>query len=191
MKESAQAASQVLDRLDQACRGLVITGCFDEIFFHGKPVLVGVEPHSMAWVLGTHAADRSASTWTGALHGFNALEQAVVDGGRGMQRGLADFQMQRKRRNRHPSAGQLGCLPYQQERSARCQNRGAASSPSGRRGRSGPTGRVRVASRRRPPRLGRNWLTPAPACRQAIREEARGEQRAAYGEEIVRRRRKT
>ncbi len=96
MKESAQAASQVLDRLDQACRGLVITGCFDEIFFHGKPVLVGVEPHSMAWVLGTHAADRSASTWTGALQGFNALEQAVVDGGRGMQRGLADFQAQRK-----------------------------------------------------------------------------------------------
>ncbi len=85
-----------LDRLDQACRGLVITGCFDEIFFHGKPVLVGVEPHSMAWVLGTHAADRSASTWTGALQGFNALEQAVVDGGRGMQRGLADFQTQRK-----------------------------------------------------------------------------------------------
>ncbi len=96
MKESAKAASRVLDRLDQACRGLVITGCFDEIFFHGKPVLVGVEPHSMAWVLGTHAADRSASTWTGALQGFNALEQAVVDGGRGMQRGLADFQTQRK-----------------------------------------------------------------------------------------------
>ncbi len=96
MKESAKAASRVLDRLDQACRGLVITGCFDEIFFHGKPVLVGVEPHSMAWVLGTHAADRSASTWTGALQGFDALEQAVVDGGRGMQRGLADFQAQRK-----------------------------------------------------------------------------------------------
>ena len=96
MKESAKAASRALEHLDQACRDLVITGCFDEIFFHGKPVLVGVEPHSMAWVLGTHAADRSASTWTGALRGFDALEQAVVDGGRGMQRGLADFQAQRK-----------------------------------------------------------------------------------------------
>jgi hypothetical protein len=50
----------------------------------------------MAWVLGAHAADRSGSTWTGALQGFDALEQAVVDGGRGMQRGLADFQAQRK-----------------------------------------------------------------------------------------------
>jgi hypothetical protein len=86
----------VLKRLDQVGRGLVITGCFDEIFFHGKPVLVGVEPHSMAWLLGAHAADRSGSTWTGALQGFDALEQAVVDGGRGLQRGLADFQAQRK-----------------------------------------------------------------------------------------------
>jgi hypothetical protein len=96
VKTSAEAAGQVLKRLDQACRSLVITGCFDEIFFHGKPVLVGVEPHSMAWVLGAHAADRSGSTWTGALEGFDAMEQAVVDGGRGMQRGLADFQAQRK-----------------------------------------------------------------------------------------------
>jgi len=77
------------------CRVLVVTGCFDEIFFHGKPVLVGVEPHSMTWVLGEHAADRSGSTWTEALQGFDALEQAVVDGGRGLQRGLVDFQKQR------------------------------------------------------------------------------------------------
>ena len=96
VKACAEAAGRVLNRLDPACRALVVTGCFDEIFFHGKPVLVGVEPHSMAWVLGEHAADRSGSTWTEALQGFDALEQAVVDGGRGLQRGLADFQAQRK-----------------------------------------------------------------------------------------------
>jgi hypothetical protein len=92
----AEAAGRVLRGLDQACRALVVTGCFDEIFFHGKPVLVGVEPHSMAWVLGEHAADRSGSTWNQALEGFDALEQAVVDGGRGLQRGLAEFQAQRE-----------------------------------------------------------------------------------------------
>lgn len=86
----------MLKRLDQVGRGLVITGCFDEIFFHGNPVLVGVEPHSMAWVLGEHAVDRSGSTWTEALQGFDTLEQAVVDGGSGLRRGLADFQAQRK-----------------------------------------------------------------------------------------------
>ena len=96
MKACAEAAGQVLNRLDQACRALVITGCFDEIFFHGNPVLVGVEPHSMAWVLGEHAVDRSGSTWTEALQGFDVLEQAVVDGGSGLRRGLADFQSQRK-----------------------------------------------------------------------------------------------
>jgi len=92
----AEAAGRVLRGLDQACRALVVTGCFDEIFFHGKPVLVGVEPHSMVWVLGEHAADRSGSTWNQALEGFDALEQAVVDGGRGLQRGLVDFQAQRE-----------------------------------------------------------------------------------------------
>jgi hypothetical protein len=96
VKACAEAAGRVLDGLNQACRGLVVTGCFDEIFFHGKPVLVGVEPHSMAWVLGDHAADRSGSTWTTALEGFDALEQAVVDGGRGLQRGLVDFQKRRQ-----------------------------------------------------------------------------------------------
>jgi len=96
VRACAEAAGHVLKRLDQVCRGLVITGCFDEIFFHGNPVLVGVEPHSMAWVLGEHAVDRSGSTWTEALQGFDALEQAVVDGGSGLRRGLADFQSQRK-----------------------------------------------------------------------------------------------
>lgn len=96
MTACAEAAGRVLRGLDQACRALVVTGCFDEIFFHGKPVLVGVEPHSMVWVLGEHAADRSGSTWNQALEGFDALEQAVVDGGRGLQRGLVDFQAQRE-----------------------------------------------------------------------------------------------
>lgn len=96
MKACAEAAGRVLHGLDQACRNRVVTGCFDEIFFRGKPVLVGVEPHSMAWVLGKHAADRSGATWNEALEGFDALEQAVVDGGSGLQRGLADFYAQRK-----------------------------------------------------------------------------------------------
>jgi len=96
VRACAEVAGHVLKRLDQVSRGLVITGCFDEIFFHGNPVLVGVEPHSMAWMLGEHAVDRSGATWTEALQGFDALEQAVVDGGSGLRRGLTDFQSQRK-----------------------------------------------------------------------------------------------
>ncbi len=47
------AAGRVLKHLDRQCRALVLVGCLDEIFFHGRPVLVGVEPASMTWFLGT------------------------------------------------------------------------------------------------------------------------------------------
>src|SRR3954452_603187 len=41
------AAGRVLKFLDARCQVLVLVGCLDEIFFHGRPVLVGVEPASM------------------------------------------------------------------------------------------------------------------------------------------------
>ena len=97
MKAIATAAGPVLQHLDSRARALVVTGCFDEIFFHGQPVLVGVEPHSMAWTLAERAADRSGSTWQKALQGFEAMEQAVVDGGNGLQRGLNDIKIQRRK----------------------------------------------------------------------------------------------
>jgi hypothetical protein len=97
VSDCAAKAGEVLQALDEACRRQVLVGCFDEIFFHGKPVLVGVEPQSMAWVLGQQAADRSGATWQKALEKFTELEQAVVDGGSGMRRGLLEFQAQRER----------------------------------------------------------------------------------------------
>jgi hypothetical protein len=97
VKACAKAAGRVLQRLDPRGRALVVTGCFDEIFFHGQPVLVGVEPHSMAWMLGERAADRSGSTWQKALQGFETMEQAVVDGGNGLQRGLTEVKIQRRK----------------------------------------------------------------------------------------------
>ena len=44
IKRAAVAAGRVLKVLDAQCRALVLVGCLDEIFFHGRPVLVGVEP---------------------------------------------------------------------------------------------------------------------------------------------------
>src|SRR3954447_3116159 len=57
------AAGRVLESLDARCRVLVLVGCLDEIFFHGRPVLVGVEPASMTWFLGQKSPDRSGATW--------------------------------------------------------------------------------------------------------------------------------
>jgi hypothetical protein len=53
---AALAAGRVLKSLDARCRALVQVGCLDEICFHGRPVLVGIEPASMTWFLGQKAS---------------------------------------------------------------------------------------------------------------------------------------
>ena len=63
IKAAGLAAGRVLKLLDARCRALVLVGCLDEIFFHGRPVLVGVEPASMTWFLGQKADDRTGATW--------------------------------------------------------------------------------------------------------------------------------
>jgi hypothetical protein len=85
---ACQKASAVLKVLDRACRPLVVALCLDEIFFHQKPVLVGVEPASMAWVIGQRAPDRSGQTWLDTLRAWDHLESAVADAGSGLQSGL-------------------------------------------------------------------------------------------------------
>lgn len=88
VNRSARRAGRVLQVLDNACRGLVLCLCLDEIFFRRKPVLMAVEPHSLAWVLGQRAADRSGETWAKALAAWPLLEDVAADGGTGIQRGL-------------------------------------------------------------------------------------------------------
>src|SRR5579864_3518825 len=48
---AAHQAGEVLQTLDATCKPVVNELCLDEIFCHRQPILVGVEPHSMAWVL--------------------------------------------------------------------------------------------------------------------------------------------
>jgi hypothetical protein len=86
----------VLKRLDRACQSLVLVGCLDEIFFHRRPVLVGVEPTSMVWFLGQKAADRTGPTWSRALKPWIALQYVLADAGTGLQSGIAQLQQQRR-----------------------------------------------------------------------------------------------
>ena len=72
IKAAGIAAGRVLKHLDARCQALVLVGCLDEIFFHRRPVLVGVEPTSMVWFLGQKANDRTGSTWSRALQDFPA-----------------------------------------------------------------------------------------------------------------------
>src|SRR3954468_23778440 len=95
-KRAALAAGRVLKALDARCKALVLVGCLDEIFFHGRPVLVGIEPTSMAWFLGHKADDRSGATWAKALRPWDALSYVTADAGTGLQAGIAAVQQERQ-----------------------------------------------------------------------------------------------
>jgi hypothetical protein len=88
VRQAAAQAGRVLGVLDRACRGLVQTLCLDEIFCHRLPLLIGVEPHSLAWLLGRRGPDRTGQTWAQALAPWCRLSYAVVDGGSGLRKGL-------------------------------------------------------------------------------------------------------
>jgi hypothetical protein len=88
VRQHARQAGTVLAVLDQHTRPAAVDLCPDEIFFHGKPVLVGVEPHSMAVLLCQRANDRKGDTWHRALAPFTGLQYAAADQGKGLQAGL-------------------------------------------------------------------------------------------------------
>jgi hypothetical protein len=88
VRDAAARAGRALQALDAACRGLVSQLCLDEIFCHRQPLLIGVEPHSLAWLLGQRAPDRTGETWCRALLPWVRLRDAIVDGGSGLRRGL-------------------------------------------------------------------------------------------------------
>jgi hypothetical protein len=96
VKRAASAAGRVLKSLDARCKALILVGCLDEIFFRGRPVLVGIEPASMAWFLGQRADDRSGATWAKALRGWTALSYVTADAGTGLQVGIAAVQRERQ-----------------------------------------------------------------------------------------------
>jgi hypothetical protein len=96
IKAAGLAAGRVLKSLDARCRVLVLVGCLDEIFFHGRPVLMGVEPASMAWFLGQKAGDRSAGTWAKSLRPWSALSFVTADAGTGLRAGIAAVQQERQ-----------------------------------------------------------------------------------------------
>jgi hypothetical protein len=88
VQDAATRAGRVLQILDAVCRDLVPTLCLDEIFCHRQPLLIGVEPHSLTWVLGQRAPDRTGQTWCQALLLWCRLTYAIVDGGSGLRKGL-------------------------------------------------------------------------------------------------------
>jgi hypothetical protein len=88
VQQAARRAGAILAVLDQACQRLVLLLCLDEIFLRRRPVLMGVEPLSLVWVIGQRANDRSGETWFRALEPWGQVQYTAVDGGSGLKRGL-------------------------------------------------------------------------------------------------------
>jgi hypothetical protein len=115
IKAAGHAAGRVLKSLDARCRVLVRVGCLDEIFFHGRPVLVGIEPASMAWFLGQKANDHSGATWAKSLREWTALSYVTADAGTGLQAGIATVQHQRQEAGQPALANGLDVFHTTQE----------------------------------------------------------------------------
>src|SRR5262245_7560229 len=115
VQAAGRAAGAVLKRLDQAARSLVLVGCLDEIYFHRRVVLVGVEPHSMVWFLATKAANCQGASWFAALQPWTALRYVVCDAGTGLQAGIAQMQAHRLQTQAVPLEKGLDAFHTKQE----------------------------------------------------------------------------
>ena len=109
------AAGRVLRRIDAQCKALMLVGCLDEIFFHGRPVLVAVEPASMVWFIGTRAQALRGSTWEKQLRAWDALRYVVADAGVALQAGIALEQKRRLQEGGQPLDSSLDVFHTKRE----------------------------------------------------------------------------
>jgi hypothetical protein len=115
VQAAGKAAGEVLEQLDYSCKTLVLVGCLDEIFFHGRPVLVGVEPRSMVWFLGKKAGNCQGSTWFKELQPWTSLDYVVSDAGVGLQAGITQMQQHRRETEEVPLEKGLDIFHTKQE----------------------------------------------------------------------------
>ena len=88
VEQAGVRAGGILAVLDRVCQVWVVRLCLDEIFFHREPVLVAVEPYSMAWVAGQRGPDRTGDTWCALLQKWPGVQRIVCDAETGLARGV-------------------------------------------------------------------------------------------------------
>jgi hypothetical protein len=88
VQQAATQAGRILVVRDVACQARVRVLGLDEIFLHRAPVLMAIEPDSMAWMAGQRGPDRSGERWSQVITHWPCLEHVVADGGQGLERGV-------------------------------------------------------------------------------------------------------
>lgn len=85
VQQTGARSSRLLALLDRACQAWVLRLCLDEIFLHREPILMAVEPASMAWVAGQRGPDRRGESWAEVVKKWPCLQHVVADGGQGLE----------------------------------------------------------------------------------------------------------
>jgi hypothetical protein len=88
VQAAATQAGRLLVVLDLACQARVRVLCLDEIFLHRAPILMAIEPKSLAWMVGQRGPDRSGESWRDVITTWPCLEHGIADGGQGLERGV-------------------------------------------------------------------------------------------------------
>jgi hypothetical protein len=84
---AAAQAGRLLVVLDLAGQARVRGLGLDDIFRHGAPVLMAIEPHSMAWRAGQRGPARRGERGRDVSTPWPCLEHVSADGGQGLERG--------------------------------------------------------------------------------------------------------
>jgi hypothetical protein len=93
---AAQQADALLSVLDAVARPRVEQAAADEIFFGRRPCLMVVEQHSLCWLTGRLADDRTGATWAEEFRCLPNLQQVTRDGGTGLAKGVAEVNQERQ-----------------------------------------------------------------------------------------------
>ena len=88
MQAAAAQAGRLRVGLDLAWQARVRVLCLDAIFLHREPVLMAIEPHSLAWMAGQRGPDRRGESWREVSTNWPCLEHGIAAGGQGLERGV-------------------------------------------------------------------------------------------------------
>jgi len=85
---AAAPAGRLLVVLDRACQARGRVRGRNAIVRHRAPVVMAIEPHSLAWLAGQRGPDRSGERGREVLTTGPCLEHVSADGGQGLERGV-------------------------------------------------------------------------------------------------------
>jgi hypothetical protein len=86
--QASQRAGGIFGVLERACQVGVMMLWLDDIFLWHAPVLVAVEPHSLAGLAGQRGPHRTGETWGEVLTAWPHCERLGSDAGSGRARGV-------------------------------------------------------------------------------------------------------